>query len=124
MDDPKEVILEVVRGIVRAKSPEIESVRPDQLLVEDLGLRSLDLARIVAKLEIKLGVDPFAELVAVTSIRTAGDLCAAYAKCFSAGEDSGAAAEAEPGERAAPRAKGGLDSRKELRNKARREQSP
>ena len=56
------------------------------MLVDDLGLRSLDLARIIAKLEMKLGVDPFAELVSVTSIRTPGDLCAAYAKCFAAAE--------------------------------------
>ena len=77
-------------------------IRPDQLLVDDLGLRSLDLARIIAKLEMKLGVDPFAELVSVTSIRTPGDLCAAYAKCFAADEGAPESAPAEPAP-AAPR---------------------
>ena len=85
------------------------------MLVEDLGLRSLDLARIIAKLEVKLDADPFAELVSVTSIRTPGDLCAAYAKCFAADEDA-AAAEPEP---AAPRQRPDLESQRELRQKAR-----
>ena len=111
--------MKVVRGVVREKSPEIEAVGPDQLLVDDLGLRSLDLARIIAKLEMKLGVDPFAELVPVTSIRTPGDLCAAYAKCFAAAE--GPASEAAPAEPPlpVPRPRPGLDSQRELRQKAR-----
>jgi len=117
MDNLNETILAVVRGVVKEKSPEIAAVRPDQLLVEDLGLRSLDLARIIAKLEAKLDADPFAELVSITSIRTPGDLCAAYAKCFAADEDSAPAAEAEP---AAPRPRPDLESQRELRQKARR----
>ncbi len=114
MDNLNETILAVVRGVVKEKSPETAAVRPDQLLVEDLGLRSLDLARIIAKLEVKLDADPFAELVSITSVRTPGDLCAAYAKCF-AGDDD-AAPEAEP---AAPRQRPDLESQRELRQKAR-----
>ncbi len=117
-DNVNETIMKVVRGVVREKSPEIEDIRPDLMLVDDLGLRSLDLARIIAKLEMKLGVDPFAELVSVTSIRTPGDLCAAYAKCFAAAEgqpSEAAAAEPEP---PAPRPRPGLESRRELRQKA------
>lgn len=122
MQNLTETILAVVLDVVRDKLPEIETVRPEQSLVEDLGLRSLDLARIIAKLEMKLGVDPFAELVPVTSIRTPGDLAAAYAKCFST--------EAEPppeparDELPAPRSRGGLAAQRELRQKARGEQSP
>ena len=121
MENPEQVeqvVLGVVRGIARERSPDIDAVRPDQMLVEDLGLRSLDLARIVAKLELKLSVDPFAERVAITSIRTAGDLCAAYAQCFSAEPpDAGAAEPVRP----APRPAAGLDSQRELRKKARRD---
>ena len=120
MENVDEVVLGVVRGVAREKVPDLETVRKDQMLVEDLGLKSLDLARIIAKLEMKLSVDPFAELVSVTSIRTAGDLCSAYARCFSAPEDS-VPAEAEPGPRAG-RPAGGLESQRELRKKA-REQS-
>jgi acyl carrier protein len=117
LDELKETIMGVVRGVVREKSPEIAEIRPDQLLVDDLGLRSLDLARIIAKLEMKLDVDPFAELVSVTSIRTPGDLCAAYAKCFA--EDEESAAEPAPAEEPAPRPRAGLGSQRELRQKAR-----
>ncbi|MBU4272307.1 MAG: acyl carrier protein [Planctomycetes bacterium] len=135
MENLNETILAVVLDVVREKSPEIEAVRPDQMLVEDLGLRSLDLARIIAKLEMKLDVDPFAELVAVTSIRTPGDLSAAYAKCFSTDEEpapeaskgTGPICAKHPSGRSAanrtrpPRA--GLASQRELRQKARGEQS-
>jgi acyl carrier protein len=111
--------MKVVRGVVREKSPEICDIRSDQMLVDDLGLRSLDLARIIAKLEMKLSVDPFAELVAVTSIRTPGDLCAAYAKCFAAAEGSLPQTEPAELEPPAPRSRDGLESQRELRQKAR-----
>ena len=123
MENLHEVILGVIRGVARENSPELEEIRADQMLVEDLGLRSLDLARIVAKLEMKLDVDPFAELVAITSIRTAGDLCVAYGKCFASGEDSESAAEPDQDTEVAPRASAGLNSQRELRQKARRDQS-
>ena len=48
----------MVRGVVREKSPEIDAIARIKMLVDDLGLTSLDLARIIAKLEMKLGVDP------------------------------------------------------------------
>ncbi|MEN6451844.1 MAG: acyl carrier protein [Thermoguttaceae bacterium] len=115
MNNLNETILAVVRGVVKEKSPDITDIRPDQLLVEDLGLRSLDLARIIAKLEVKLDADPFAELVSVTSVRTPGDLCAAYAKCFAEEGESETPAEPEP----TPRARPNLQSQRELRQKAR-----
>ena len=120
MEDVEQVVLDVVIGVAREKSAAIQSVEADQTLVDDLGLRSLDLARIIAKLELKLGVDPFAEMVAVTSIRTVGDLCTAYAGCFE--EDAEAEEETEEEDQAgpAPRA-GGLGSQKDLRKKAREE---
>jgi acyl carrier protein len=121
MDNLNETILAVVRGVVKERTPDVSEVRPDQSLVEDLGLRSLDLARIVAKLEAKLDADPFSELVSITSIRTPGDLCAAYAKCLST--DGGAdAAESAPSEEPAPRSRLGLESQRELRQRARGEQ--
>ena len=122
MENIKETILAVVLDVVQDKSPETETVKPEQALVEDLGLQSLDLARIVAKLEVKLGVDPFAELVAITSIRTPGDLTAAYSKCFSTDSaDADAAGEAAADESPAPRSRARLASQRELRQKARGE---
>jgi acyl carrier protein len=50
----------------------------EALLHADLGLGSLDLAQLVAVLESKLQADPFEHLVAITEMRTVGDLCRAY----------------------------------------------
>ena len=58
-------------------------IAPDDRLNADLGLTSLDLASLVAALEMKLKADPFQELVPITSVRTVGDLEAAYLKYFS-----------------------------------------
>ena len=71
----------------------------------------------LAKLERKLGVDPFAERVAITSIRTVGDLCAAYGKCLS--EDDGPQATEPEAARRAPGSAAALDAQRELRKKAR-----
>jgi acyl carrier protein len=59
------------------------NIGPEDRLNADLGLTSLDLASLVAALEMKLKADPFQELVPITSIRTVGDLEAAYVKYFS-----------------------------------------
>jgi acyl carrier protein len=59
----------------------------DDRLSTDLGLTSLDLATLVAALEMKLEADPFQELVPITSVRTIGDLEAAYLKFFTKAED-------------------------------------
>ena len=61
---------------------------PDDRLTADLGLTSLDLASLVAALEMKLKADPFQELIPITSVRTIGDLEAAYVRFFSKAEDS------------------------------------
>ncbi len=54
--------------------------------LNDLALTSLDLASLVAALETKLKADPFQELVPITSVRTIGDLEAAYVRFFSKSE--------------------------------------
>ena len=47
-----------------------------------LGLSSLDLAFLVSDLEAELGVDPFAKLVSITSVRSVDDLVHAYQQAF------------------------------------------
>jgi acyl carrier protein len=79
-------VLEVAQMV----QPEATSVADEQRLREDLNFGSLDLAQLVAMLEIKLGVDPFAQHTALTSIATVGDLCRVYdevRKAAGAGED-------------------------------------
>ena len=79
------VVHEVVLTAVREHTPDHPAVSNSDHLIADLGFRSLDLAVLLARLEISLEGDPFAELVPVTSVRTVGDLCDAYRRLF-AGE--------------------------------------
>lgn len=88
MNNLKQIIYSTVRKVVEEESIEVGEIHEDDALVDNLGLRSMDLARILAILELKLNVNPFAELVSITSIRTVGDLCAAYAKCFAEDQSS------------------------------------
>jgi acyl carrier protein len=63
----------------------VDRISREATLAGDLALASLDLAQLVALLEGDLKVDPFAELVPITSVRTVGDLCRAYERAL-AGE--------------------------------------
>jgi len=62
--------------IARRRDPSLEAVTLEQPLAS-LGLDSLDLAQLVATLEVELGVDPFATR-SIAGLRTVGDLCDAY----------------------------------------------
>lgn len=85
MPEIKQQVHEAILKVVRQRSPEIESVDAGQALVGELGLKSLDIARLVAVLEMQVGIDPFARLVSITDIRTVGDLASAYERA-AAGE--------------------------------------
>ncbi len=78
MKDLAATVHQVVLEVVQQASAGVTSVGGGDTLTGELGLESLDLAQIVATLEARTGLDPFAEQVAVTSVRTVGDLVAAY----------------------------------------------
>ena len=71
------VLLEIVNEVTKP-AEEIENLDEELLLVDQLGLASLDLARLVAILEMELDTDPFSDEVPITSVRTVGDLLDAY----------------------------------------------
>ncbi|MDE9482407.1 acyl carrier protein [Xenorhabdus bovienii] len=71
------LIAEKTSEILRRKQGEVMAPEPDSRL-SDIGLSSLDLAELVAELEMQLGVDPFAEAYAITDISTLHELCEAY----------------------------------------------
>ncbi|MDT9684490.1 phosphopantetheine-binding protein [Streptomyces sp. TRM76323] len=70
----KAVLLEIVNEVAEP----VEHLDEDQLLVDQLGLTSLHLARLIAVLELELDTDPFSDEVPITSVRTVGDLLEAY----------------------------------------------
>jgi acyl carrier protein len=71
-------IARAIAAIVHDKGREAPAIAMQHALREDLGLASLDLAQLVAILEMELGVDPFATLGTVDSIRTVADLARLY----------------------------------------------
>ena len=88
MNDLEQRIYAVVTKVVRDRSPDAPEVAPHHGLTTELGLESLDLARIVASLELELEADPFSSLVPITDVRTVGDLVSAYRRWFD-GETAG-----------------------------------
>ena len=65
-------------AILAERGGEVGHLSGTEKLNATLGLSSLDLAFLVAELEAELGVDPFAKLVSITSVRSVGDLVQAY----------------------------------------------
>lgn len=115
MEDLERTVHEVVLEVARRRKPDLEGLEPDQRLTVDLGLKSLDVAQVVAVLEDRLEMDPFSELVAITSIRTVGDLAAAYRRCQEGAAADGRAAVDEGSDRAQARAAATGRSRRDAR---------
>jgi acyl carrier protein len=84
----------VVHAKIRAMLQErLGQVRPfdgADKLNATLGFSSLDLAFLVAELEVELGVDPFAKLVSITSVRSVDDLVQAYRRAILGEDEPGA----------------------------------
>ncbi len=73
---------ERIRAILAERAEEVAHLSGSEKLSATLGLSSLDLALLVAELEAQLGVDPFAKLVSITSVRSVNDLVRAYQQAF------------------------------------------
>src|SRR5262245_48436508 len=67
-----------IRAVLAERGGNVASLSGSEKLSATLGLTSLDLAFLVAELEAELGVDPFAKLVSITSVRSVTDLVRAY----------------------------------------------
>lgn len=123
MEDVESTVREVVLEVARRRKPEIQGLEPEQRLTVDLGLKSLDVAQVVAVLEDRLEMDPFSELVAITSVETVGDLTAAYRKCHEGGGSEDRPASVEEGSgRAQARSAAAGRSRRDVRKALRESQ--
>ena len=76
------IVHERIRAVLAERTSEIPRLSGVEKLSATLGLSSLDLAFLVAELEAELGVDPFAKLVSITSVRSVDDLVRAYQQAF------------------------------------------
>lgn len=76
------VVHDKIRLVLAGRDKEVGPLSEADKLNATLGLDSLDLATLVAELEAELGVDPFAKLVSITSVRSVGDLVRSYQRAF------------------------------------------
>jgi acyl carrier protein len=73
----RDLVHEQIRELLLEAEVETGPLTGEEQLHE-LGLTSLILARLVIQLEMELGVDPFAEDVVISDVRTVADLVGAY----------------------------------------------
>jgi acyl carrier protein len=76
------IVHDRIRAVLAERVGEVPRLTGAEKLSATLGLSSLDLAFLVAELEARLGVDPFAKLVSITSVRSVEDLVRAYQQAF------------------------------------------
>ena len=79
MSEHKQIIYDTLRRVAEEEGVQLGTISDSSALIDNLGFRSLQIARILAILEIEFSFDPFASGdVPITSLRTVDDLCAAY----------------------------------------------
>lgn len=79
MSEHQQIIYDTLRRVAEEEGVQLGTISDNSALIDNLGFRSLHIARILAILEIQFSYDPFASGdVPITSLRTVGDLCAAY----------------------------------------------
>jgi hypothetical protein len=103
MESLPDTVRAALRVVASFRGLTLPALERHHTLTHDLGLRSLDLAQLVATLEMMLGADPFVRLVPITAVRTVGDLFDAYALALSPPDESAAPAAATDTGRAAAR---------------------
>lgn len=118
MHDIDQTIHASIREVAEQRGLNLPPLAKEQLLTADLGLKSLDLAHLIALLESRLEADPFSAWVPITSIRTVGDLCEAY-RGFLASQESPSISLREGEDRASARRQAvtvGRAARQQVRN--------
>ena len=79
MSEHNQIIYDTLRRVAEEEGVQLGTISDSSALIDNLGFRSLHIARILAILEIAFSYDPFASGdVPITGLRTVGDLCAAY----------------------------------------------
>jgi acyl carrier protein len=82
LEQTKETIENAIQQILDQKSYKVPALKDELRIIEDLGFSSLDIAQLIAHLEMELGADPFSEGALISSINTVGSLCNVYQICL------------------------------------------
>lgn len=81
MNTTEDVVLDILGRVLEEEGLEQTEIVDSSRLVDDLGFKSLHIARILAMLELEFDYDPFGSgRVPITAVRTVADLCAAYVR--------------------------------------------
>ena len=82
-------VREIIKGAIQEimdNNSRKGAIEDSSQIVKDLGFTSLDVAELVAVLEMELEVDPFSNGVSLMEVRTCGDFCSVYEKaCLAKG---------------------------------------
>lgn len=78
MNTVRQTINRTIENICEQQSYRRIDLKDDIGLVKDLGFSSLDIAQLIATLEIELAVDPFSEGVPLSDVVVIGDLYRVY----------------------------------------------
>lgn len=79
MNEVFEFVKESVNEILLMKGVDEVAISKDSKIVQDLGLKSLDIAQLLAMLEAEYDKDPFSNGTAtLADVITIGDLCKLY----------------------------------------------
>jgi acyl carrier protein len=76
--DLKKIIDETIKSIQEQQSYKVIELNDNLKIIHDLGFSSLDIAQLVATLEMETGFDPFSKGVSIKEINTLGDIYKIY----------------------------------------------
>jgi acyl carrier protein len=78
-EEVKAIVKEAIKEIMESNSRN-NPIEDSSELVNDLGFTSLDVAELVAVLEMELDYDPFSKGVSLLNVRTVADFYEVYSK--------------------------------------------
>jgi len=71
-------VSEVILELARRDNASLEALQPEQHLIRDLGLDSLDITELVVTIEMRLKLNPFSSGLSIDDFPTVGSFCDAY----------------------------------------------
>lgn len=81
--DIEQKITDHVREILTLSNKNSSSITSKQALIDDVGMDSLEIARLLITLDDEFQVDPFAEEFSIGNIHTIADLTRVYSALLS-----------------------------------------
>ncbi|WP_159084029.1 acyl carrier protein [Saccharobesus litoralis] len=84
MSTVQQTIYSVLREIQERNGYPLKEINEEVKVVKNLGFSSLDVAELVAVLEMEFGIDPFSQGVSIMEVHSVGELIAVYQNALSA----------------------------------------